>query len=146
MSSSTSSSPTSPTRKTPPTWQERFQEACAARGIVGVKFELKSDMRGGRTAWAAEVVFAGMRIQGRYWFEGVKNAKEDAAEVALGILLLHWPLPQQPQIFPQPQQVLPYPMPFKQSHYVPPSFPATSQQHLSQPAGTNRPVVMSSNE
>ena len=43
---------------------------------------------GGRTAWSATVTINGFNIGARYWYDGqyIYNAKEDASEVALGII------------------------------------------------------------
>ncbi|EHL00005.1 hypothetical protein M7I_4087 [Glarea lozoyensis 74030] len=48
-------------------------------------YQIVSDRRGGRTAWSSTVTVQGQTIPARYWYDGqyVKNAKEDAAEVAL---------------------------------------------------------------
>lgn len=43
---------------------------------------------GGRTAWSSTVLVQGRTVAARYWYDGqyINNAKEDAAEVALGLL------------------------------------------------------------
>ena len=43
---------------------------------------------GGRTAWSSTVVVHGTTHTARFWYDGrnTNNAKEDAAEVALGWL------------------------------------------------------------
>ncbi|KAI9732577.1 MAG: hypothetical protein M1834_003913 [Cirrosporium novae-zelandiae] len=70
------------------TWQEKLQEHCHAAKIQPPVFNIVSDRRGGRTAWSSTVTVQGKSIQARYWYDGayVNNAKEDAAEVALGQL------------------------------------------------------------
>jgi hypothetical protein len=41
---------------------------------------------GGRIAWSCKVIVDGRCIPGRYYFDGIDNAKEDAAEQGLGVL------------------------------------------------------------
>jgi hypothetical protein len=38
---------------------------------------------GGRTAWSSEISVNGQVFKARFWYNGFKNAREDAAEVAI---------------------------------------------------------------
>jgi hypothetical protein len=38
---------------------------------------------GGRTAWSSEISVNGKIFKARFWYDGFKNAREDAAEVAV---------------------------------------------------------------
>lgn len=44
---------------------------------------------GGRTAWSSRVTISGQILAARFWYDGknLNNAKEDAAEVALGWIM-----------------------------------------------------------
>lgn len=62
---------------------------------------------GGRTAWSSTVTVQGQNISARYWYDGqyINNAKEDAAEVALKIILNQPPRASTVfpgQVYPQP--------------------------------------------
>ncbi|KAK3994551.1 hypothetical protein QBC44DRAFT_41489 [Cladorrhinum sp. PSN332] len=83
-SSSSSSSPQSNTTR--PNWQEMLFEACRTFHLPNPEFAIVSDRRGGRTAWSSTVTILGQVYNARYWYDGknLNNAKEDAAEVALG--------------------------------------------------------------
>ncbi|KAK2760186.1 hypothetical protein FQN54_002253 [Arachnomyces sp. PD_36] len=56
--------------------------------VNGVRSTWQEQLEGGRTAWSARVNIQGQLYSARYWYDGqyVNNAKEDAAEVALGKL------------------------------------------------------------
>lgn len=43
---------------------------------------------GGRTAWSSQVTVSGQTVAARFWYDGknLNNAKEDAAELALGMV------------------------------------------------------------
>ncbi|CAN8097659.1 unnamed protein product [Discula destructiva] len=67
-------------------WQDKLNGACREYGITSPVFQIVSDRRGGRTAWSSRVVISGQTVAARYWYDGknVNNAREDAAEMALG--------------------------------------------------------------
>jgi len=72
-----------------PTWQQKLQDHCRLSQLQAPVFELVSDRRGGRTAWSSTVTIQGTKFAARYFYDGqfTNNAKEDAAEVALTVLL-----------------------------------------------------------
>ncbi|KAK0704170.1 hypothetical protein B0T21DRAFT_416701 [Apiosordaria backusii] len=78
--------PKSNQSKTP--WQDALGDACRNLQISAPVFQVVSDRRGGRTAWSSRVVVYGSTVSARFWYDGknLNNAKEDAAEVALGWL------------------------------------------------------------
>ncbi|KAK6520369.1 hypothetical protein TWF506_000641 [Arthrobotrys conoides] len=78
-------------------WQRSLEDYCQKQMWQPPVWNIISDRRGGRTAWSATVVIGGVPVSARYWYDGdyLGNAKEDAAEVALG--LLHKNTPQTTQ-------------------------------------------------
>ncbi|KAK3945618.1 hypothetical protein QBC46DRAFT_336382 [Diplogelasinospora grovesii] len=72
----------------PSTWQKKLDVACGEYQIAAPSYEIVSDRRGGRTAWSSRVTVHGSVHHARFWYDGknLHNAKEDAAEVALGWL------------------------------------------------------------
>ncbi|KAJ6104306.1 hypothetical protein N7523_010626 [Penicillium sp. IBT 18751x] len=85
MSQPTSPQGSSATRKS---WQDKLGDHCNMVKIAAPTFSIVSDRRGGRTAWSSTVIVQGQSFSARYWYDGqyINNAKEDAAEVALGAL------------------------------------------------------------
>lgn len=71
-----------------PTWQFRLQSFCTEAGLRRPIYNEVSDRRGGRTAWSTVVDVEGTHYTARFWYDGKfqNNAREDAAEVALGYL------------------------------------------------------------
>ncbi|AEO64319.1 uncharacterized protein THITE_62987, partial [Thermothielavioides terrestris NRRL 8126] len=69
-------------------WQDKLEDACREWNIAAPVFQIVSDRRGGRTAWSSMVTVNGAVHAARFWYDGknLNNAKEDAAEVALGWL------------------------------------------------------------
>jgi len=69
-------------------WQQTLEDYCQKNMLRPPVWNIVSDRRGGRTAWSATVVIDGVPVSARYWYDGnyLANAKEDAAEVALGML------------------------------------------------------------
>ncbi|KAK6345055.1 hypothetical protein TWF718_006993 [Orbilia javanica] len=69
-------------------WQRSLEDYCQKKMWQPPVWNIISDRRGGRTAWSATVVIGGVPVSARYWYDGdyLGNAKEDAAEVALGLL------------------------------------------------------------
>ncbi|KAJ4415024.1 hypothetical protein N0V82_007606 [Gnomoniopsis sp. IMI 355080] len=67
-------------------WQDKLDGACREYGMTTPVFQIVSDRRGGRTAWSSRVVVSGQTVAARFWYDGknLNNAKEDAAEMALG--------------------------------------------------------------
>ncbi|KAJ5565157.1 hypothetical protein N7513_001399 [Penicillium frequentans] len=72
----------------PSPWQDRLLDHCRRTKLAAPIFNIVSDRRGGRTAWSSTVLVQGRTVAARYWYDGqyINNAKEDAAEVALGLL------------------------------------------------------------
>ncbi|KAK3292530.1 uncharacterized protein B0H64DRAFT_230343 [Chaetomium fimeti] len=70
------------------TWQDKLEGACREFNIAVPVFQIVSDRRGGRTAWSSTVTIYGTTHSARFWYDGknLNNAREDAAEVALGWL------------------------------------------------------------
>ncbi|KAH8743618.1 hypothetical protein F5883DRAFT_40129 [Diaporthe sp. PMI_573] len=68
-----------------PQWQKELEDYYQPYGITP-RYQFFSDKRGGRTAWSCEVIVGLHKYEGRFWFKGHHNAKEDAAEVALKAL------------------------------------------------------------
>ncbi|KAK6340484.1 hypothetical protein TWF730_002235 [Orbilia blumenaviensis] len=73
-------------------WQRTLEAYCKNHNLRP-EWNIVSDRRGGRTAWSATVVILGLPPKpeafcARFWYDGnyLTNAKEDAAEVALGCL------------------------------------------------------------
>ncbi|KAL7269724.1 hypothetical protein RUND412_007598 [Rhizina undulata] len=87
--SSSSSSPTAPSPG-PKTWQAKLEDHCNAIRVEPPQWQLRSDRRGGRTAWSSTVTIGNIQWTGRYWYDGdyTDNAKEDVAELALKQLKL----------------------------------------------------------
>ncbi|KAH8884616.1 hypothetical protein GQ53DRAFT_384074 [Thozetella sp. PMI_491] len=69
-------------------WQKKLEAACTEYQVDRPTFQIFSDRRGGRTAWSSRVTVHGVVHNARFWYDGnnLKNAREDAAEVALGWL------------------------------------------------------------
>ncbi|KAK4164557.1 hypothetical protein QBC43DRAFT_288806 [Cladorrhinum sp. PSN259] len=86
-SASSSSSPQSPVVRQ--SWQEQLFEACRTYSLPNPEFRIVSDRRGGRTAWSSSVTIYDRVYNARFWYDGknLNNAKEDAAEVALGSIM-----------------------------------------------------------
>ncbi|KAK4230125.1 hypothetical protein QBC38DRAFT_55515 [Podospora fimiseda] len=76
----------SSSQPTRPNWQELLLNACRDCRYPAPQYSIVSDRRGGRTAWSSSVEILGQIYHARYWYDGknLNNAKEDAAEVALG--------------------------------------------------------------
>ncbi|KAH6617036.1 hypothetical protein F5144DRAFT_381272 [Chaetomium tenue] len=67
-------------------WQDKLEVVCVGSGVAKPTYQLVSDTRGGRTAWSSSVTVHGSTYKARYWYAGLVNAKEDAAEVAMKFL------------------------------------------------------------
>ncbi|KAK4217272.1 hypothetical protein V8F33_002681 [Rhypophila sp. PSN 637] len=70
-------------------WQEKLEAACREWRIAVPVYQIVSDRRGGRTAWSSRVTVYGTVHNAKFWYDGknLRNAKEDAAEVALNYLI-----------------------------------------------------------
>ncbi|KAJ5681637.1 uncharacterized protein N7477_001577 [Penicillium maclennaniae] len=65
-----------------------MSQPTSPQGSSATRKSWQDKLGGGRTAWSSTVIVQGQSFSARYWYDGqyINNAKEDAAEVALGAL------------------------------------------------------------
>ncbi|KAB8231071.1 hypothetical protein ETB97_010349 [Aspergillus alliaceus] len=70
-------------------WQEQLKEHCRSQKLQEPVFNIYTERRGGRTAWTCVVLVQGRQYSAQFWYDGnyINNAKEDAAEKALNVLI-----------------------------------------------------------
>ncbi|KAF8543159.1 hypothetical protein BDD12DRAFT_275353 [Trichophaea hybrida] len=76
-----------PARKPSFVHRKRLEEKYRELQLPAPEYHYMSDRRGCRTAWSCKVVVGNSSVIARYWYDGIDNAAEDAAEVIYKIIV-----------------------------------------------------------